>query len=87
MTTRTIRGGNVLEVSLEGLVDFQAERAKQEKEKDRLEKEIQRCEKMLANPNFVAKAPAAKIAQEKEKLANYRKQYESVLAGLAALSK
>ena len=87
VTTRTIRGGNVLEVSLEGLVDFQAERAKQEKEKDRLEKEIQRCEKMLANPNFVAKAPAAKIAQEKEKLANYRKQYESVLAGLAALSK
>ena len=32
------------------------------------EKEIERCEKMLNNPNFIAKAPAEKIEQEKAKL-------------------
>ena len=30
--------------------------------------EILRCEKMLSNPNFIAKAPPAKIEQEKSKL-------------------
>ena len=30
--------------------------------------EILRCEKMLNNPNFIAKAPESKISQEKDKL-------------------
>ena len=30
--------------------------------------EILRCERMLQNPNFIAKAPQAKVEQEKEKL-------------------
>ncbi|MCR4911809.1 MAG: valine--tRNA ligase [Bacilli bacterium] len=32
------------------------------------QKEIERCEKMLNNPNFIAKAPQEKIEQEKAKL-------------------
>ena len=32
------------------------------------QKEIERCEKMLNNPNFIAKAPQEKIEQEKVKL-------------------
>jgi valyl-tRNA synthetase len=34
---------------------------------------------MLSNPNFVAKAPEAKLAQEKAKLAQYEAQYQEVL--------
>lgn len=34
--------------------------------------EIQRCEKMLANPGFVQKAPAALVKQEQEKLARFK---------------
>ena len=30
--------------------------------------EIERCERMLNNPNFIAKAPEAKVNQEKAKL-------------------
>ena len=37
----------------------------------RLEGEVARCEKMLANPGFVNKAPEAKVQEEKNKLANY----------------
>ena len=33
------------------------------------EKEIKRASGMLSNPNFVSKAPEAKVKQEKEKLA------------------
>ena len=50
--------------------------AKLSKEKQRLEQEIKRSEGMLHNPGFVNKAPAAKVAQEKEKLEGYRRQYE-----------
>ena len=33
---------------------------------------------MLSNPGFVNKAPEAKINEEKEKLANYKKMLETV---------
>jgi valyl-tRNA synthetase len=49
------------------------------KEKARLECELARSNKMLSNPNFVAKAPEAKLAQEKAKLAQYEAQYQEVL--------
>ena len=34
--------------------------------------EIERCEKMLSNPNFMSKAPKEKIAIEQEKLEKHR---------------
>ena len=34
--------------------------------------EIARCEKMLSNPNFVQKAPAALVQQEQQKLAKFK---------------
>ena len=58
---------------LEGLINFEEEKARLEKERIRLEGEVARCEKMLSNPGFVNKAPEAKINQEKEKLENYKK--------------
>ena len=41
-----------------------------------MEKEIKRSTGMLNNKGFVAKAPAAKVQQEKDKLASYQEQYE-----------
>ena len=87
VATSTIRNGHVVEVSLEGYIDMGKEIEKQEKEKARLENEIARGEKMLSNPNFVAKAPEAKINAEREKLASYKQQYEAVCARLAQLKK
>ena len=54
------------------LVDKEAEKAILEEEIKKLESEVARCEKMLSNPGFVAKAPEAKITEEKEKLTKYK---------------
>ena len=40
---------------------------------------------MLSNPNFVEKAPEAKVNAEKEKLAKYKETYEQVLERIGAL--
>ena len=59
--------------------------AKLEKEAKRLQGEIRRGEGMLSNPGFVNKAPAAKVDAEKEKLENYRKQFDIVSEELNAM--
>ena len=61
---------------LKALVDLEEEKKKLELNKQKLLSEIDRCEKMLNNPNFVNKAPEAKVNAEKEKLASYKKQLE-----------
>ena len=71
-----------LYMPLEGLVDLEEERKRQEEEKTRLEQEVARCEKMLSNPGFINKAPEAKINEEKEKLAKYKQMLEKVMESL-----
>ncbi len=61
-----------LYMPLEGLIDIEEEKARREKERKRLEAEVERCEKMLSNKGFISKAPEAKIKEEKEKLAKYK---------------
>jgi valyl-tRNA synthetase len=60
------------------LVDIDKELERLGKEQKRLTGEIKRCEGMLGNEKFVAKAPAAKIAEEKEKLAKYTDMLKQV---------
>ena len=47
-----------------------------EAERERLRKEIERAERMLANERFVAKAPAEVVQAEREKLERYRRELE-----------
>ncbi len=58
------------------LVDIDKEIERLTKEKARLEGEVKRSTGMLSNEKFVSKAPAAKIEEEKAKLA----KYEAMLA-------
>ncbi len=67
------------------LVDKEEARAKLLAKKEKLELELKRSKGMLANPGFVAKAPASKIAMEKEKLADYEAQYQEVCDALERL--
>ena len=67
-----------LYMPFEDLVDITEEIERLEKEKEKLQAEVARGEKMLSNPGFVNKAPEAKVAQEKEKLENYKKALETV---------
>ncbi|MFP4130264.1 MAG: valine--tRNA ligase [Halorhodospira sp.] len=65
-------------VPMAGLVDKDAELARLAKERSRLEGEIQRAERKLANEDFVAKAPAAVVDKERDKLAEARQALEKV---------
>ena len=69
------------------LVDIEKEVERLSKEQKKLQGEIKRCEGMLNNPNFVGKAPAAKIEEEKAKLEKYKGMLTTVEERLAQLSK
>ncbi len=58
-------------IPLNELVDFEAERARLQKELDAAKKDLQFVENKLNNPGFVAKAPEKVIAQEREKQEKY----------------
>ncbi|PIQ43415.1 MAG: valine--tRNA ligase [Gammaproteobacteria bacterium CG11_big_fil_rev_8_21_14_0_20_46_22] len=79
-TATQIVGELEVHVDLEGLIDFDAERARLEKEIQKLDANIARLEGKLNNPSFVDKAPDAVVAKEREKLA----QEHSAKAALAA---
>jgi len=77
--------GAVVYIPFAELVDIAAEKARLEKELKRLEGELKRSNGMLNNPNFVSKAPAEKIEEEKAKLAKYEQMLEEVKNRLASL--
>ena len=49
-----------------------------EAERERLRKEIARCESMLANERFVENAPADVVDAEREKLERYRGELDAL---------
>ena len=53
--------------------------AKLDKDIEALNNEIKRCENMLNNPNFTSKAPEAKVALEREKLAKHQENLQVLL--------
>jgi len=67
------------------LVDISAEIERLSKEEKRLTGEIARCKGMLSNEKFISKAPEAKVAEEREKLANYEQMLSQVTERLSKL--
>ena len=49
-----------------------------EKEKAKVLVEKEKTDKMLSNPGFVAKAPAAKVEEEKEKQAKFNEMIKTI---------
>lgn len=67
------------------LIDFDRERERIKAEIAKTDEEIARAEGKLANAGFVAKAPAALIEKEHEKLARYREQRKGLEESLKNL--
>ena len=78
--------GATLYIPFAELVDIAQEIERLKKEQKRLEGELARSRGMLSNERFLSKAPEAKIAEEKEKLAKYEQMMEQVTKRLEQLA-
>lgn len=70
---------------LEGLIDFDKEIERLEKELDKWTKEVERVQKKLANEGFVNKAPEAIVEEERNKEIDYLDKQAKVRERLAEL--
>ncbi|WP_330960465.1 valine--tRNA ligase [Photobacterium sp. 53610] len=79
---------STLMIPMAGLIDKDAELARLDKEMAKTQGEIKRIEGKLGNEGFVAKAPEAVVAKEREKLDGYKEtliKLEEQKATIAAL--
>lgn len=67
-------------------IDVAAERERLKKEIDKLEKQIAIAQGKLANEGFVARAPAAVVEQEKQRVADFSATLEKLKPQLAKLT-
>ena len=67
------------------LIDFEAERARLNKEREAVLKDIQFVENKLNNPGFVSKAPEKVVAEQRKNLEVYKEKLSMVEERLKAL--
>ena len=65
-------------IPFEDLVDIKEEIERLEKAKAKVLVEKEKTDKMLSNPGFVAKAPASKVEDEKEKQAKFNEMIKTI---------
>jgi valyl-tRNA synthetase len=80
-----VSGGATAALSLAGLIDLEAERARLNKEIGAFESDIGHFNKKLGNPNFVARAAAEVVDEQREKLAEAEAGRARLQAALARL--
>ena len=61
-------------VPMKGIIDVDAEKQRLEKQRNKVEAELQRARSKLGNPNFVNNAPADVVTQEKQREAEFERQ-------------
>jgi len=83
LTVRTALGD--LFLPLEGLIDIAAEKARLNKELEKIESEVAKIEQKLANPNFTQKVPPNVLQEHQQRLADWQAKRAHVKASLDAL--
>ena len=69
-----LTGGAEVAVPLEGLIDFEQERRRLQRELEKLQAESSKLEAQLNNPNFVSRAPAERVSEVRERIADVAQQ-------------
>ncbi|WP_091768152.1 valine--tRNA ligase [Maricaulis salignorans] len=85
-SAQTVVGEATFALLLAGVIDFDAERARIGKEIAKLDGEIKRLEGKLGNERFIANAPEALVAEQREKLADYATQRGKMVEALERLA-
>jgi valyl-tRNA synthetase len=83
LTVRTDLGDLFLPTA--GLIDVEAEKARQTKELQKIEADISKVEHKLGNPNFTQKVPANVLEEHRQRLADLMAKRDYVKSALAAL--
>jgi valyl-tRNA synthetase len=81
-----LTGGAEVAVPLAGLIDFEQERARLTREKEKLEKEASKLEAQLGNADFVARAPAEKVEELRSRIADIAQRSSTLDQMLEALA-
>jgi valyl-tRNA synthetase len=81
-----LAGGAEVAIPLEGLIDFEQERARLVREQEKLQKEAAKLEGQLGNADFVERAPAEKVEGLKLRMAEIEMQKKALGQNLEALS-
>ncbi len=84
--TAIVTGAEIF-LPLEGLIDFEKEISRLEKELKKWESEVELVDKKLSNEGFVSKAPEQVVAAEKQKQVEYIDKREKVKQRLEELKK
>ena len=77
-------GGVEYIMNLEGLIDLGAEKLRLEREVEKQQKEMDKINTMLGNPNFVERAPAEVLEQNRRRLEELQENLGKLRAMLAA---
>jgi valyl-tRNA synthetase len=78
--------GMEVHVDISAFFDVGAERTRLEKERDSLAKFVDSLTAKLSNENFVSRAPANVVEEQRSKLSEVREQLQSVETALAKLA-
>jgi valyl-tRNA synthetase len=81
-----LAGGAEVAVPLEGLIDFAQERSRLAREREKLEKEAAKLKAQLGNADFVSRAPAEKVAELRERVADIDRRTTALDEMVEALS-
>ena len=79
--------GAEIYIPLDELIDFEKEIDRLAKEKENLQKELDRVNGKLNNEKFISKAPQKVVDEEKEKLIKYQQMFDNVTDRLDNLRK
>lgn len=72
-------------VSLEGLIDVEAEKERLTRQQQEKEKHLQSMKAKLSNENFVSRAPAAVVQEQRDRVEDLEKQLEAIGQNLQEL--
>ena len=84
-TARALTPLGELFLPLEGLIDVAAEKARLQKELEKIRAEIEKVSQKLSNPSFAQKVPPKVLEEHQQRLVDWNAKHAQVLAAFEAL--